>query len=259
MHSTLDAMIDLLTSTFDNINNHQYTALLFLDLKKAFDTVNHEILINIMDHYGIRGTAKTLFTSFLTKRNQYVSINNVSSTTKPINCEVPQGSVLGPLLFTLFINDICKSTSCNPRLFVDDTCLILQDKHLSALITKINNELNAINEWIVANKLTLNLSKSNIIIVNSTCDKKDRNLSHYLNANISSGIAAVDDVKYLGVIFEKNLNFDCHIYNLEKKLSRSGGILAKVKPFFNSKTLLQLYYAIFHSHLKYGISAWRKN
>ena len=238
-------MLDLLTSTFDNINDHQYTALLFLDLKKAFNTVNHEILINKMDHYGIRGTAKTLFTYFLTKRNQYVSINNASSKTKPINCGVPQGSVLGPLLFTLYINDICKSTSCDPRLFADDTCLILQDKHLSALSTKINNELNAINKWIVANKLTLNLSKSNIIIVNSTCDKKDRNLSHYLNANISSGIAVVDDVKYLGVTFDKNLNFDCHIHNLEKKLSRSVGILAKVKPFLNSKTLLQLYYAIF--------------
>ena len=80
-----------------------------------------------MDHHGIRGTAKTLFTSFLAKRDQYVSLNNVSSTTKPINCGVPQGSVFCLLLFTLYINDICKFTSCNPRLFADDTCLILQD------------------------------------------------------------------------------------------------------------------------------------
>ena len=98
------------------------------------------------------------------------------------------------------------------------------DKHLSALNTKINNKLNAINKWIVANKLILNLSKSHIIIVNSTCDKKDRNLSHYLNANISSNIAVVDDVKYLGVTFDKNLDFDNHIHYLEKKLSRSVGI-----------------------------------
>ena len=175
-------------------------------------------LINKIDYYGIRGTAKTLFTSFLTKRNQYVSINNVSSTTKPINCGVPQGSVLGQLLFTLYINDICKSTSCNPRLFADDTCLILLDKHLSAVNTKINNELNAINKWIVANKLTLNLSKSNIIIVNSTSDKKDRNLPHYSVVNISSGIAVLDNVKYLDVTFDKNLNFDCHIHNLRKEV-----------------------------------------
>ena len=131
----------------------------------------------------------------------------------------------------------------------------MQDKHLSDLKTKINNELNAINKWIVADKSTLNLSKINIIIVNSTCHKKDWNFSHYLNANISSDIAVVDDVKYLGVTFDKNLGFDCHIYNLEKKSSRSVGILAKVKPFLNSQTLLQLYYAIFHSHLKYGILA----
>ena len=101
-----------------------------------------------------------------------------------------------------------------------------------------------------------NLSKSNIIIVNSTCDKKDRNLSHCLNANISSGIAVVDDVKYLDVTFDKNLNFVCRIYNLEKNLSRSVDILAKVTQLLNSKSLLQLYYAIFHSHLKYGILAW---
>ena len=86
--------------------------------------------------------------------------------------------------------------------------------------------------------------------------KKNRNLSHSSNANIFFGIAVVDEVKCLGATFDKNLNFDCHVHNLEKKLSRSVGILANVKPFLNSKTLLQLYYAIFHSHLKYGILAW---
>ena len=110
-------MLDLSTATVDNFNNRQYTALLFLNLKKAFDSVNHEFLINEMDHYGIRGTAKILYASFLTKRDQCVSINNISSTTKLLNCGRPQGSVLGPLLFTLYIDDICKSTSCNPRLF----------------------------------------------------------------------------------------------------------------------------------------------
>ena len=110
----------------------------------------------------------------------------------------------------------------------------MQDKHLSDLKTKINNELNAINKWIIAYKLSLNLSKSNIIIVNSTCDKKKQKKTEFLPLfkcqYFSSGIAVVDDVKYLGVIFHKNLDLDCHshIHNLKTKLSRSEGILAKV-------------------------------
>ena len=97
-------MLNLLTSNIGNINNHQYTALLFLDPKKAFDTVNHEILIIKMDHYGIRGTAKIFFTPFLTKRDQHVSINNLSSTTNSINCGVPQGSVFLRFMLTISAN-----------------------------------------------------------------------------------------------------------------------------------------------------------
>ena len=102
--------------------------------------------------------------------------------------------------------------------------------------------------FVIVEKLTSNLLKSDIIIANSTCDKQERKLSHYLNVTIYSGIGVVDDIKYLGVTFDKNLDFDCHIHNLKKKLSRSVGILANVKSFLSSKTLLQLYYAIFHFH-----------
>ena len=132
-YSTSHAMIDILTSTLDNINVNKNTALLLLDLKKAFDTVNHDIMLKKLNHYGIRGIANKLFASFLANRKQYVFLNHTQSNCGCINCEVPQGSVLGPLLFTLHINDISSSTNSAPRLYADDTCLILQGESISNL------------------------------------------------------------------------------------------------------------------------------
>ena len=124
------ALLDVVTSSFDNMNKNNYTALMFIDLKKAFDTVNHDILLNKLKHYGVRGVGLSLFSSFLHDRSQYVSINSSNSCKQNISCGVPQGSVLGPFLFTLYINDIASISSTNPRLFADDTCLVLNDKKL---------------------------------------------------------------------------------------------------------------------------------
>ena len=145
-------MIDILTSTLDNINVNKITALLLLDLKKAFDTLNHDILLNKMNHYGIRGIANNLFASFLANRKQYVFLNHTQSNYRYIKCSIPQGSVLGPLLFTIYINDISSSTNSAPRLYADDTCLILQDSSISNLKYKIKGKINAVNKWMIANK-----------------------------------------------------------------------------------------------------------
>ena len=119
--STTHAMLDVLTSAYDNINDNTITALLLFDLNKAFDAVQHDILISKLKHYGIRGTAQNLIASFLRNRQQYVFLHNAQSHKMYITCGVPQGSVLGPLLFTLYINDIVNCTSSTPRLFTDDT------------------------------------------------------------------------------------------------------------------------------------------
>ena len=161
-----NALLDVLTSSFDNINDNYYTALVVLDLKKAFDTVNHDILLHKLECYGIREVAHDPFSSFLSKRLQYISVENELSSFKKCDFEVPQGSVLGPLLFTMYINDISSSATNSPRLFADDTCLIglLQDKDLNTLYKKVTTEISSVSNWMAANKLSLNLTKSNVIV-----------------------------------------------------------------------------------------------
>jgi len=116
-HSTIHAILDIITSTYDNFDENCYTALLLLDLKKAFDTVNHVIILAKLEHYGIHGVAHDLFSSFLSNRYQLTSLDYAQSSDKKINCSIPQGSVLGPLLFLLYINDINNCTSNSPRMF----------------------------------------------------------------------------------------------------------------------------------------------
>ena len=254
--STIHDLLDVITSSYDNINNSKFTALVLLDLRKAFDTVNHNILLNKLEHYGIHGVAHKFFSSFLSNRCQYVSLNNKQSTCKKIACGVPQGSVLGPLLFTMYINDINSSTSDCPKMFANDTCLILQDNTLNHLYNKVSSEISSVNKWMAANKLTLNLEKSNVIIINpknSPIGTKPNTVS--IHQHVLPSLSTVSAAKYLGVVLDDGLSFKTHINMLTKRLSRAVGVLSKVKLFPNKSSLLSLYYGIFHSHLQYGILA----
>ena len=167
---------------------------------------------------------------------------------------MPQGSVLGPLLFTIYINDISSITSTPPRLFADDTCLIIKDSKFENLNHKIETEVTNVNKWLKANKLSINLSKSNTMILDPkhNLNNKLKTSSAYANSNLG----LVSSTKYLGVTIDHCLSFDLHIKNLMNKLSRSVGILAKVKPFLSTAAMLTLYHAIFQSHLQYGVLVW---
>ena len=212
--------------------------------------------MNKLEHYGVRGVGLSLFSSFLHDRSQYVSINNSISCKQNISCGVPQGSVLGPFLFTLYINNIASISSTNPRLFVDDTCLVLNDKKLENLQTKIRTEVTKISKWLIANKLKLNLSKSNVMIIDPIKLKYLKNSCSDFTKLANIDMENVNLGKYLGITLDKDLSFKFHINNLITKLSRSVGILAKARPFLTNSTILKLYYTLFHTHLTYGLIVW---
>ena len=162
-HSTTHAVIHLIDKVVTAIDNSEHTLGIFLDFLKAFDTLDHSILLQKLNHYGIRGRSLEWFTSYLSNRKQYVTVGGHSSTTRSITCGVPQGSILGPLLFLIYINDIAKSSDVlSFILFADDSNLFCSHSHLDTLIATVNFELAFVSNWIKSNKLSLNIKKPTV-------------------------------------------------------------------------------------------------
>jgi hypothetical protein len=159
-HSTQQAIIKLLESIIDNLDNGNYAAAIFLDFSKAFDTVNHQILLRKLNHYGIRGVGNSWVESYLSNRSQFCKFGGSKSNTSIISCGVPQGSILGPLLFLLYINDLGTIfQNLDTILFADDSNLISNGTSLSALELKINNDIPLLTNWLKTNRLSLNIKK----------------------------------------------------------------------------------------------------
>ena len=163
--STMHAMLDVVTFSYENVNDNCFTGLAFVDLRKAFDTVSHSTLLLKSRHYGIRVVALDLISSYLSNRKQYVSFNQNRSDMKTISYSVPQGSLLGPLFFVVYINDLNNALNSIPRLFADDTCLIVQSLDPKLLQNEMNTELEKLHLWCCANKPTIYPIKSNILII----------------------------------------------------------------------------------------------
>jgi retron-type reverse transcriptase len=181
-HSTDHAILSIIDKIQKAIDERDYSCGIFLDLSKAFDTVNHQILINKLKHYGIRGVAINWLISYLSNRKQLVSIGNVTSDQEIISCGVPQGSVLGPLLFLLYINDFDQcSDLLDFHLFADDANLFFKHKNLITLQSDLNNELNNIFTWLCANKLSLNIDQSNFVIFHPPQKKIPFNVNLFIN------------------------------------------------------------------------------
>jgi hypothetical protein len=160
-HSTNHAIIHLVQEIFKAFDENKFTLGVFIDLSKAFDTVDHNILLHKLKNYGIINYNLLWFKSYLTNRKQYISFNDSKTDLATISCGVPQGSILGPLLFLIYINDLNKfSNILNSILFADDTNLFYSNKDINYLFETVNKELAKLSEWFIANKLSINIKKT---------------------------------------------------------------------------------------------------
>ena len=252
--STEFAILDVLTKIIAAIENKQFSVRVFLDLSKAFDTVNHDILICKLEHYGVRGLALDWFRSYLSCRRQFVSFNTHNSLDQFISCGVPQGSVLGPLLFIIYINDICNSSDIiSFCLFADDTSLLYNHQNVDIAIHNLNIELVKINNWLLSNKLSINLLKTNYIIFCARQHKYTRTVPLSLNGTV---LNQVQTTKFLGVCIDENISWNNHVNILCSKICKNVGVMNRLKYFVPKNILLTLYNSIILPYLNYAILTW---
>ena len=257
-HSCEHTIGDLVSHVLKNQQQNRYTAALFLDLSKAFDTLNHDLLLKKLELYGIRGVALNWFESYLTGWKMRLKIKHPDSHAHnhsswyDLTHGAPQGSCLGPLLFLIFCNDLSLNLeylSCIQ--FADDTTLYYADKNLDVLKCCVEYDLNIILDWFRANSLTLNVQKTNYLLF--APDKKRHAV--YLNVD-NILIQPSNAIKFLGIVVDDKLEWTQHVKNVLTKMKRNYNLMRLGKNLLSTHGLKSVYYAHVYSHLSYCISIW---
>ena len=231
-HSTEYALIDIVNQIQSHFHEGMLSCGVCIDLKKAFDTIDHYILLQKLYHYGIRGIINDWFHSYLTERVQSTLIGSKVSTKLLTACGVPQGSVLRLLLFLLYVNDLCRSSDkLSFYLFADDTNLLYADRDINSLERVVNAELSKVQEWLIANRLTLNAKKSNFVIFHPYQKKLDRDVILKIFDIKTNDFVPLDQktyIKYLGILIDSNLIWKYHISYITSKISKTIGVIARL-------------------------------
>ena len=255
LYSTALALIEITDFIKRLLDEKNYVISIFIDFKKAFDTVDHDILLYKLECYGIRGLANDFFRSYLTNRLQYTVINGVNSDLRTVSCGVPQGSVLGPLFFLLYINDLYRSIGCNNvRLYADDTAIITNNHDLNYAQEQAKELFTKLYHWCIANKLSINSDKTNFVLFHMKNKPVPRNFTCITTEAMQ--INRVKSVQYLGMLLDENLYWHEHIDQTCASLVKFFGIFNHVKHFVSLRIARQLYFAFIYSRIQYGIEAY---
>ena len=253
-HNTSQPLLHFTENIFLSLNENKFNISIFIDLKKAFETVNFDILLRKMQHYGVKNIELLWFKNYLTNRSQFCSVNSKESAKCQVKCGIPQGSVLGPLLFLIFVNDLPNATNFFSLLFADDCTFQLSGSDPNYLITRANFELNKAQTWFQANKLTLNIKKTKYILF------KNKGVHvHYNDLMIGNNI--IDRVgesckdksfRFLGHWVDENLTWKYHLDKLQRKLISANYALSTCKYSVPLRIRKMIYTSLFESHLHFG-------
>lgn len=256
--STSTAIHAFLERVIDCIESKEHPAGIFCDISKAFDCMNHDILLKRMEEYGIRGLVLDWFKSFLTYRKQFVEIRQkqrtITSEVLSVERGVPQGTILGPILFVVFINELAGHL---PELqlteFADDCTALVSSDCVQTLEERINSALLNLNSWFNTNELLLNVQKTNLVVFHSSQNNKTLNLNVHSNGET---IERQKHVKFLGLELDENLSWEMQCKILSSKLNTYNFLIRNLRTVLNQKCLLSFYYAQIYSRLVYGILFW---
>ena len=271
-HSTLHPLVHFLNFVSTSLDKKEHSIAIFCDLRKAFDTVDPVILLKKLKKLGIRGVELLWFQDYLTNRKQFVNINGCNSFLLSVLLGVPQGSILGPLLFLIYINDLPLCSELLALLFADDTTLLLSDPDLDNLIARANHELKKITDFFRAHKLALHPEKTKFLLFTHSSEARARPICLHLdfnnndilspNPNLISNLTRVTTdsevpaIKFLGVFIDPLLNFKFQINSVASKISKAMFFLRAAKNLLSAETLKTVYYAIVHPHFIYCIQIW---
>ena len=251
--STSDALIKISELIYQSLDNKNHHISILLDIKKAFDCVDHTILLAKLERYGIRGIPLQWFKSYLSNRKCFTEIISIKSNMQTFNVGVPQGSILGPLLFLMYVNDLpLTSDLLHTQLFADDTIVSNYGHDLQDLIASTDTELDKIMNWTLTNKLTLNARKTELLLISNRTNNFD---SHMISLG-NETIHPCTSCKYLGVHIDRNMTFTHHIDHVLKKISRHTGILYKIRDPLTQQARLNYYYAFIYPYLSYNVILW---